>query len=167
MQPIGATTGCKTHGCHSLPARIGVKLCNMEHNKEYATLAELVKAKRKELGLSQADLADAMNRSRHWVIQLEKGEWYGVDREFTLEAEYAVKLARVLDVNPREVLTLGKVPKIEWPDLSYTLSNGDTIQAIDITDLTDEQAALIRQLVHELAKGKSDEPRQAGRHPTV
>ena len=88
----------------------------MEHNKEYATLAELVKAKRKELGLSQADLADAMNRSRHWVIQLEKGEWYGVDREFTLEAEYAVKLARILDVNPREVLTLGKVPKIEWPD---------------------------------------------------
>ena len=167
MQPIGATTGCKTHGCHSLPARIGVKLCNMEHNKEYATLAELVKAKRKELGLSQADLADAMNRSRHWVIQLEKGEWYGVDREFTLEAEYAVKLARILDVNPREVLTLGKVPKIEWPDLSYTLSNGDTIQAIDITDLTDEQAALIRQLVHELARGQSNDPRQAGRHPTV
>ena len=77
-----------------------------------------------------------------------------LDREFTLEAEYAVKLARILDVNPREVLTLGKVPKIEWPDLSYTLSNGDTIQAIDITDLTDEQAALIRQLVHELARGQ-------------
>lgn len=137
-----------------------VKLLNMEHNSEYKTLGELVRAERKKQGISQADLAKAMGRSRSWMIQLEKGEWYGEEREFTLEAEYAVKLARLLDISPRIVLKLGKVPQNQWPDLSYTLSNGDTIRTIDITDLTDEQATLVRQLVHELVRGQDIEPRQ-------
>ncbi|QNE90296.1 helix-turn-helix transcriptional regulator [Corynebacterium incognita] len=120
------------------------------------TLGELVLTNRKRLGLSQAELASQVGRTRHWVIQLEKGSWYE-GKEFKLDPDMAVKLAAILDVDPVEVLEAAKVPATEWPDLSHTRSNSAKVQTVDITALSPQQAKLIRTLVDELKAGNTIE----------
>ncbi|GEM_PF-3394673 len=112
-------------------------------------LANLVSMARRGLGLSQAEMAEAVGKSRHWVTQLEKGSWYRTGEPFTLEVDGALKLAAVLNLHPIDLLQAGRVPRIKWPDLSNYSSNDDRVRVVDITTLTPTQQELVEGIVNE------------------
>ena len=113
------------------------------------TLANLVRNARLDLDMSQQDLAAAMDKSRHWVAQLERGAWYKDGSPFTLDGDNALRLAMTLNLDPVEVLRAGAVDVKRWPDLSKIRSSSASVRSLDISSLTPEQQDLIERLVDE------------------
>ncbi|SDR77719.1 helix-turn-helix transcriptional regulator [Corynebacterium timonense] len=120
-------------------------------------LANLVSMARRGLGISQADLGEAVGKSRHWVTQLEKGSWYRTGEPFTLESDGAIKLAGVLGLSVVDVLRAGRVPEIKWPDLSNYRSNDANVAVVDITKLTPAQQELVEGIVNEFIRHNHQE----------
>ncbi|ALC06572.1 hypothetical protein CDES_10990 [Corynebacterium deserti GIMN1.010] len=71
-----------------------------------------MRAKRRELNKTQADLAIAVGKSRWWVIQFEKGERYVSAKEFELEPLMRLKIADSLTLDPTTVLTAADIPLV-------------------------------------------------------
>lgn len=101
-----------------------------------------------------------MGKTRHWVIQVEKGIWNNGGRRVSLTPENAIKLALVLGREPEDFLIAGDVPPEKWPDLSHISSKTDSVRVVDITSLTPKQQALIESIVYELrtTNTESDRP---------
>lgn len=122
-------------------------------------LGDLVRVARKRLGLTQDELATQLDKSRWWVIQLEKGESYYSaktnSRGVKIEPMMCVRLADILNLDPADVLFAAGVPKSDWPNFSNIISKSDSVRAIDVTSLTLDQARLIKGLVEELKKGNT------------
>ncbi len=119
-------------------------------------LGNMVRKARLALGMTQQQLGAAMGKSRHWVGQLERGEWY--ERSvFTLDGDTAVRLAVTLNLPPAEVLHAGRVPKDRWPDLSKIRSVNARVKFVDITTLTPHQQDIIESLVDEFKYPSSTE----------
>lgn len=112
-------------------------------------LANLVRNARLDLDMKQEDLAAAVDKSRHWVAQLERGSWYRTGEPFTLDGDNALRLALALNLDPVEVLRAGQVEVSRWPDLSKIRSNSASVRSLDISSLTPEQQDLIERLVDE------------------
>ena len=113
-------------------------------------LANLARNARLDLDMSQQDLATAMDKSRHWVAQLERGSWYRSGEAFTLDGDNALRLAMTLNLDPVEVLRAGQVEVNRWPDLSKIRSHSASVRTVDISSLTPQQQDLIERLVDEL-----------------
>ncbi len=67
-------------------------------------LASLIRRHRRELGLTQMDLAERVGASRHWVMQLERGK-PGVSLEMVLKATAALGL--ICDLRPAGATAAG------------------------------------------------------------
>lgn len=113
-------------------------------------LANLVRNARLDLDMKQEDLAAAVDKSRHWVAQIERGAWYRTGEPFTLDGDNALRLSMALNLDPVEVLRAGQVEVARWPDLSKLRSTSASVKSIDISSLTPEQQDLIERLVDEL-----------------
>lgn len=121
----------------------------MESQDVNHELAAMVSTARARLGMSQEELAEVMGKSRFWVIRLEQGrQRSGVP--FSLDANQAMKLSAVLDLNPATVLRAGRVPESRWPDLSHINSNDGSVKILDVSSLTAQQRDMIERVVNEL-----------------
>ena len=127
-------------------ASSGMETSNTQPNM---LLANMARNARLALDMSQEDVALAMDRSRHWVTQLERGTWYKNGETFTLYGDNALRLALTLDLDPVEVLRAGQVELERWPDLSKVRSNSDSVKSIDISSLSPQQQNIIERLVDE------------------
>lgn len=136
-------------------------LCNLSGMGNNLGLADIVRIARKNKGLNQADLGEAMDRDRTWVTQLERGKRYS-GKPFTIEPHMVLKLAVVLEVDPVELLVAAEIPQSEWPDMSHISSNSANIRTVDITTLSPTQAKLVEQLVKELKNGNNQN--ESGKH---
>ena len=125
-------------------------------NKNQQALANMVRNARAELGMNQTELGELMGKSRHWVVQLERGASYDTDKEKRYQAETCVRLAAILNLDPVSVLHAAHVPSDLWPDLSLMYSNSDIISTIDVTALTQTQQKLVRELIEELKAGNDN-----------
>ena len=123
---------------------------NPESTDPNLLLANLIRTARLDLDMSQADLAVAMDRSRHWVAQLERGAWYKDGEPFTLDGDNALRLAMTLDLDPVEVLRAGRVDVSRWPNLSKIRSHSASVRVVDISSLTPQQQDIVERLVDEL-----------------
>lgn len=118
-------------------------------------LGDMVRDMRTVRRMSQEELGEALGgKSRHWVVQLEKGVRYGTGTRFEVDGDMAVKIALVLGLDPVDVLKTAKIPENRWPDLSNIVSNGGNIRTIDVTTLTVNQADIIERLIAEFKAGK-------------
>lgn len=139
----------------------------MKNNDEAPNmvLANLVRDARLGLDMTQEALAEAMGKSRHWVSQLERGEWYK-GGTFTLDGDNALKLAATLGADPLAMLRAGRVDIADWPKQSQMFSNSDSVRLVDIGSLTPTQQDLIERLVDELQQTTSEkEPEQPTPRP--
>lgn len=116
----------------------------------------MVRNARAELGMNQTELGELMGKSRHWVVQLERGASYDTDKEKRYHAETCIRLAAILNLDPIAVLHAAHVPSELWPDLSHMYSNSDIISTIDVTALTQNQQKLVRELIEELKAGNDN-----------
>lgn len=121
----------------------------MENSTPNSDLANLVRVKRKALGMTQEQLAESMGKTRSWVIRVEKGIRPDRDTPIELDAANSLKLAAVLALDPVEVLKAGRVPRNQWPNLSNYRSSSDIVRVIDVTTLTSEQQDMIERVVDE------------------
>lgn len=120
-------------------------------------LGDLIHAARKKLRMTQTDLADALGRSRQWIGQLERGQWYYSQETFTASPDELVKIAGILDISPVEVLIAAGVDKSKWPDLSHIRSKDVNVRTIDLTSLTTNQIRLVEDLVEEFRTGRHND----------
>lgn len=121
----------------------------MENSTPNYELANLVRGRRKELRMTQEQLAEAMGKTRSWTGRVEKGVRHDRDTPIELDAENALKLAAVLGLDEVRVLQAGRVPRSQWPNLSNTRSNSGSVRVIDVTSLTSEQQDIIERVVDE------------------
>lgn len=122
-------------------------------------LANLVRNSRLDLDMSQQDLATAMDKSRHWIAQLERGSWYKDGKAFTLDGDSALRLAMTLNLDPVGVLRAGQVEVSRWPDLSKLRSEHTSVRTVDISSLTPQKQDLVERLVEELKYATSEDRR--------
>lgn len=106
--------------------------------------------------MTQDDLAKAVDRTRFWVINLEKGESRQTGKPFEVEPLMCVRIADVLALDPVQVLTAAKIPENDWPNFSNIVAKSDFVRHIDITRLTIKQQDLIAALVDELKERNID-----------
>lgn len=118
-------------------------------------LATMIRAARKDLGLTQEAFGKQVNKSRQWVAQLEGANFEG--RPFAVTPDDLVKIALILRLSPVAVLKASGIHQAEWPDLSYMRSKDANIRAIDITTLNDDQAKIIEQLVETFKTGNRND----------
>lgn len=121
----------------------------MENSTPNYDLANLVRERRKELGMTQEQLAAAVGKARSWVLRIERGSRPDRSKPMALDASNAVKLAAVLGLDPVVVLQAGRVPSTEWPNLSNYRSTFDSVQVVDVTSLTADQRDIIERVINE------------------
>lgn len=124
-----------------------------EINPERLPVSDLVRTSRRSLNMTQEELAKAVDKSRGWIIQLEKGARYKEGALFTLEPMICLRLADVLNLDPTVVLTAADIPKSEWPNFSNMVAKSAIVKTIDVTTLSHTQERLIRDLVEEIKRG--------------
>lgn len=122
-------------------------------NSSQIELGNMVRNARVGLGINQTELGRLIGKSRHWVVQLERGLSYDTEKEKRYQPETCVRLAAVLNLDPVEVLHAARIPSTMWPDLSYMYSKSGIISTIDVTALTEIQQKLVRELIEELKAG--------------
>jgi transcriptional regulator with XRE-family HTH domain len=149
--------------CHRAPA--GVRLRRSERSDGAssvtlsATIGERVADYRRKRGLSQRDLAAAMNRSESWVSQVERGV-QPVERLSVLQALAQALSVSVRDLRPEAVPEPEEPPpatdldglRLELsghPALARLFAPSDTPSSrVDLRDLTDA-VSLAWTLAHE------------------
>ena len=131
-------------------------LTPMTKKVEKYPISDLVRQRRRDLGMTQDDFAKAVDRTRFWVINLEKGESRQTGKPFEVEPLMCVRIADVLALDPVQVLTAAKIPESEWPNFSNIVAKSDFVRHIDITRLTIKQQDLITALVDELKERNID-----------
>ena len=119
---------------------------------ESMEFGQVIRQARKAIGMTQADLGEAMDRTRYWVIQLEKGERYD-GNDPAIGPSAIVRLATVLNLDAQKLLAAAGVPPEKWPNLSYSRSNNGSVSTVDIDGLSESQATLVQQLVNEFKAG--------------
>ncbi|AJE68251.1 helix-turn-helix domain-containing protein [Corynebacterium glutamicum] len=121
----------------------------MTTNQEKYPISDLVRNQRRTLDMNQEHLAKAIDKTRFWVIDLEKGISRRTGEPFTVDPMMCMKLAEALNLDPVEVLSAAKVPESEWPNFSKIISQSDYVKHVDITRLTVRQQDLVINLVNE------------------
>ena len=122
-------------------------------------ISKIVRAARRRNELTQAELGKAMDRSRFWVMQLERGEWHN-GADFKVDAAMLIKLAGVLNIDPHVLLAASDIPEDEWPNLSHGRSNAAIVRTVELHGLSDKQANLVKQIVAELRAGNDNNKKQ-------
>jgi len=129
-------------------------------NPNRLPISDLVRNRRRELDMNQADFAKAVGRTRFWVIDLERGEARRTGKPFEVEAMMCMRIADVLALDPVEVLTAARVPEDEWPNFSNIVAKSDFVMHIDITRLTSRQRDIVTGLVDEFKELNLDAKRE-------
>lgn len=154
--------GVKCHLCNSDDTQVMRNIRAMQTPNDRTPnkyLADLVRTNRAALGMTQADLGEAVGKSRQWVLQVEKGAWTNGGKRVTLSPDNAIKLGLALGKDIEDILLAGEVPAEEWPDLSHISSNQSNLRLVDITSLTERQQVLIESIVDELKRENTESDR--------